>query len=170
MTRFRNILRGGRGPAARQRLLDHYEGVGQGQNVGTRGNRPASVPLFVVPFGAAFPAGLFARVSSTEPAWAALGPLAPIAARARATLVAETTGLKLRGLKAARVVRRAKTDTTGTATTSRLTGLRYLRYNNPSISVPFGRDNATDTLLAARSAITTAISNQWAVTFIDEEI
>jgi hypothetical protein len=168
--RFQNILRGYRGAAAKQKLLDHYEGIGQGTGIGTGTKKPASTKLYLVPFGADFPAGLFAQVSATTPAWTALGAIAAIAARTEATIAGTATALKMRGFKAARVVRRAKSDTTGTATTSKLTGLRYLKYNNPSISVPFGRDNDTDTYLEARAAIVTGIGNQFAVTFVDEEI
>jgi hypothetical protein len=168
--RFQNILRGYRGTAAKQKLLDHYEGIGQGQGVGTGDKRPPSTKLYVVPFGADFPTGLFAQVSATTPAWTALGAIAAISARTEETIAGTATALKMKGFKAARVVRRSKADQTPQATVSKLTGLRYLKYNNPSISVPFGRDNATDTYLEARSAILTGIGNQFAVTFVDEDI
>lgn len=167
--RFQNILRGYRGAAAKQKLLDHYEGIGQGTGVGTGTKKPPSTKLYLEPFGADFPTGLFLAASASTPAWTALGAIAAIAARVDNDVAATATALKIRGFKAARVVRRAKTDTTGTASTSKLTGLRYLKYNNPSVSVPFGRDNATDTFLQAKTAIAAGIGTQFAVTFIDEE-
>jgi hypothetical protein len=167
--RFQNILRGYRGAAAKQKLLDHYEGVGQGTGIGTGAKKPASQKIYIEPFGANFPTGIFVQVSATLPAWTALKALAPVSARAEDTIAPTATALKLKGFKAARVVRRSKSDTTGAAATSKLTGLRYMKYNNPSISAPFGRDNATDTFLSAKTAITTAIGTAFAVTFVDED-
>jgi hypothetical protein len=121
------------------------------------------------PFGADFPTGLFLQASATAPAWTALGTIAAVSARVDNDVAATATALKIKGFKAARVVRRVKDTTEGTATVSKLTGLRYLKYTSPSVSVPFGRDNATDTFLQAKTAITTGIGTQFAVNFIDEE-
>lgn len=167
--RFQNILRGYRGAAAKQKLLDHYEGVGQGTGVGGGQKKAPSTKLYLEPFGADFPTGLFLQASASTPAWTALKAVAAIASRTDDTIAATATALKIKGFKAARVVRRSKADQTGTAATSKLTGLRYLKYNNPSISVPIGRDNATDTFLQAKTAITNAIGAAFSVTFVDED-
>jgi hypothetical protein len=167
--RFQNILRGYRGPTAKAKLLAHYEGEGQGTGIGTGKKKPASQKIYLEPFGANFPTGIFIQASASVPAWTALKASASISARAQDTIAATATALKLKSFKAARVVRRSKADTTGTATTSKLTGLKYLKYTNPSLSVPFGRDNATDTFLQAKTAISTQIGTSFAVTFIDED-
>lgn len=166
--RFSNVLRGYRGAAAKQKLLDHYEGVGQGAGVGGGTKRDASVKLYIEPFGADFPTGLYVTASAGNAAWTALKAVGAISARTLDVLGATATALPRQTLKPARVVRRSKADRTGARQVSKLTGLAYLQYKNPSISAPFGRDNATDTYAEARTAIANGITTAFAVTFIDE--
>jgi hypothetical protein len=170
--RFQNILRGYRGEAAKNKYLDRLRGMGQGENVGQGTKRPPSIKLYIEPFSDGFPGTILVHTSATVPAWTALSAVSAITARTKAAVTASDIHVRVKGFKASRVVRRSKADTTGTATTSKLTGLRYLKYSNPSVSVPFGRDNATDTFGAAKTAITNALTANGAavaVTFIDEE-
>jgi hypothetical protein len=54
--------------------------------------------------------------------------------------------------------------------TSKLTGLKYLRYNQPSISTPIGRKAPTDTQGNAFDDIRIQIPGSFSVSFIDERI
>jgi hypothetical protein len=170
--RFYGVLRGFRGAAARQKYLDHLAGLGtQGENIGTKGSRPAQTELYVQPFGQDLPDDLFLRVSALTPSWTTLKTVAPIAARTKDTLAATAKKVRISKFKASRVVRRTK-DATGTASTSKLTGLKYLKYNSTSISAPFGRSTATENEGEAFDVIRTAIlaSGNFSVTLIEEEI
>lgn len=165
--RFSQVLTGARGEVAKTKYLDRLKGMGQGENIGTKGNRPDAIELYVQPFGQELPADMFIRVSALTPSWSALS--ANVGARTKATVSATQKVLRLTGFKSARVVRRTK-DTSGTVTTSKLTGLKYLKYNSTSTSAPFGRSNATDTQGEARVAIETAIGNGYKVSFLDERM
>lgn len=166
--RFYNVLRGYRGAAARQKYLDHLAGLGtQGENLGTRGNRPDFKKIYIEPFAGDLPAGILFFATALDPAWTALK--SPIGTRAKETTTDAAAVIKVSGFKAARVVRRTK-DATGVATTSKLTGLKYLKYNSTSASAPFGRNSATDTQLSAQTAIKNAVGATFNVTFIQEKM
>lgn len=167
--RFSLVLRGQRGAAAKQKYLDRLEGLGQGESIGTKGSRPASQKLYLEPFAADFPPTVLLIQSALAPAWQALGGLGAISARVKATADASDITLKAKGFRGSRVIRRT-IDQTGVAATSKLTGLKYLKYNTTSLSVPFGRDNSTDTVQAARTAIIAAIGNGYNVSFTDEDV
>ena len=167
--RFSLVLRGAHGPEPKAKLLDHYNNVGKESRAGLGANKPESQKLYFSPFSANLPAGLFLVTSASVPAWAALGAQAPVAARVQATIPNTAESLKVKSIKAARVIRKAN-DRTGTQTRSKLTGLPYKKYNRPSLSVPFGRDNATDTYSAAKTAIFNAVkAANNSVIFVDEE-
>lgn len=165
--RFSQVLTGARGDVAKTKYLERLKGMGQGENIGTKGNRPDSTALYIQPFGQELPADMFIKQSALTPSWSALS--SAVGSRTKATVSATQKVLKLSGFKAARVVRRTK-DTSGTATTSKLTGLKYLKYNSTSTSAPFGRANATDSQGEAQTAIVTAIGNGYKVSFIDERM
>lgn len=165
--RFSLVLTGARGTIAKDKYLERLKGMGQGEGIGTKGNRPNSKKLYVQPFGQDFPADMYIRVSALEPAWVALS--ATVAANTKETIATSATALKLSGFKAARLIRRTK-DSSGTASTSKLTGLKYLKYNSTSLSVPFGRKNATESEGEAQTAFTTAIGNGYKVSFLEERM
>jgi hypothetical protein len=167
--RFMNVLRGYRGETAKTKFLDHLKGIGQGDNIGTKGSRPASQKLYVQAFGQDLGVNLFLQVSALAPSFTGLNAYSEIAARAKTTLTATQTSVKIKGFTAARVVRRTK-DSTGTVKTSKLTGLKYLHYTQPSISMPLGRKGATDTQGEAFDDIRIQIPGTFSVSFIDERI
>jgi hypothetical protein len=164
-----NVLRGYRGETAKTKFLDHLKGIGQGDNVGTKGSRDDSKKLYVQAFGQNLGANLYLQVSALVKSYDALDDYSEVVARVKTTLAQTDTSVKIKGFSAARVVRRTK-DKTGTAKTSKLTGLRYLHYNQPSVSAPIGRKNATDTLGEAFDDIRIQIPGTFAVSFIDERI
>lgn len=172
--RFYNVLRGYRGAAARQKFLDHLAGLGtQGENIGTKGGRPPQLDLYVKPFGQDIPDDVFLVASALSPSWTTLKAIAPIAARTKDTVAATASKLKFGGFRASRVVRRTK-DASGVAATSKLTGLKYLKYNSTSISAPFGRSTTTENEGEAFDAIRTAIlgsggATNYGVTLIEEK-
>lgn len=168
--RFQNVLRGFRGEAAKTKYLDRLRGLGQGENVGTRGGRPDSKVLYVRPFGQSLGEKVFLKVSALTPSFAALNGYSEVSSRYKETVASDDVGVKIKGFKAARVVRRTK-DATGTVTTSKLTGLRYLKYNSPSVSAPFGRKGVTtETMGAAFGDIYAQIPGTFAVSLIEERI
>lgn len=168
--RFYNILRGYRGESARNRYLDRLRGLGQGENVGSRGGRPDSKVLYVRPFGQNMGSNMFLKVSALAPSFTALNGYSEVAGRYKETIGNDDIGVKIKGFKAARVVRRTK-DATGTVTTSKLTGLKYLKYNSPSVSAPFGRKGTTtETMGAAFQDIYAQIPGTFAVSLIEERI
>lgn len=163
--RFSQVLTGARGEVAKTKYLDRLRGMGQGERIGTKGNRPDSITLYINPFGLELPPDTFVQASALAPSWTALK--GEVASRAKETISATQKVLKLSGFKAARVVRRTK-DASGTVTTSKLTGLKYLKYNSTSTSVPFGQTGETDSQGEARVAIKAAIGNGYKVSFLDE--
>lgn len=167
--RFMNVLRGYRGDTAKQKFLDHLKGLGQGENVGTKGSRPASKTLYIQPFSQNLGPNLYLKVSALDPSWAAMKTYSEISTRTKETIAATDNSIKITGVKAARIVRRTK-DATGAAATSKLTGLKYLKYNTVSVSVPFGRKNATDTEGGAFQDIFGQIPGTYAVSLIQEKL
>ncbi len=165
--RFSQVLTGARGEVAKTKYLDRLKGMGQGENIGTKGNRPNSKTLYIEPFNAEFPNDIYVRVSALEPAWNALS--GSIGSRTLPTIASSDVSVKLTGFKAARVVRRTK-DSSGTVTTSKLTGLKYLKYNSTSLSAPFGKVSATEKQLEAQNVIKAAIGDGYKVSFLDERM
>jgi hypothetical protein len=167
--RFMNVLRGYRGEAAKTKYLDRLRGLGQGENVGTKGSRPASKALYVQPFGQDLGTTLYLKCSALDPSWTALKGYSEISSRTKETIAGTDSGIKIKGFKPARIVRRTK-DATGTVATSKLTGLKYMKYNQPSVSAPIGRKSATDTIGEAFQDVFTQIPGTFAVSLIQEDI
>jgi hypothetical protein len=165
--RFSQILVGARGETAKAKYLDRLRGMGQGENIGTKGNRPDTKYIYIEPFGADLPATVRFRTSALTPSWDSLKTA--IGTRASDIILGTQQQIKAGGFKAARVVRRTK-DTSGTVATSKLTGLKYLKYNSTSISAPFGRENATDSEGEAQTALRTAVGNTYKVSFVEERM
>lgn len=170
--RFLKVLRGERGDAAKTKYLERLRGMGQGENVGQGRKRPASVKLYIEPFSDGFPGTILVETKAEAPAWDALKTVGAISSRTKATTDSNDIVVKVKQFKAARVVRRSASDKTGTVATSKLTGLKYLKYARPSISVPFGRSSDSDSFGEAKLAITNALTAngaQVSVSFIDED-
>lgn len=165
--RFSLVLTGARGEVAKTKYLDRLRGMGQGENIGTKGNRPNQIPLYIEPFGSGLPSTVKFRVSALAPSWENLK--AAIGTHTDPTLNAADDAIKVGGFTAARAVRRT-IDTTGTATPSKLTGLKYLKYNVTSCSAPFGRKNATEKEAEAQAEIRGLITTTFKCSFIQERM
>lgn len=165
--RFSLVLTGARGEVAKTKYLERLKGMGQGAKIGTKGNRPDSKTLYINSFGADLPETIYYRVSALQPSWDGLKTA--LTGRTKETIAGTDHQIRVTGFKAARAVRRTK-DSTGTATPSELTGLRYLKYNRTSISAPFGQKNATDTEGQAQSDIRALITGNYTVSFIEERM
>jgi hypothetical protein len=141
--RMYRVLRGERGDAAKAKLLAYYQRLGpEVSGVGTRGNRPASAALYVVPFGQNFGTGNYLQTSALVNSITALR--GAVGTHAKLSITAGTeNGLKLKGVHAARVSATSGVRDTGTPETSKLTGLHYASYGGKSTSMPFGRTSAT---------------------------
>ena len=151
--RFSRVLRGMRGANARTKYLNYLQGLAeQGEGIGTKGNRPDSIKLYLDPF--ALPLGTAVKIQSSAlvPSWNLFSNLSEVSSRVSSTL-GTNTPIKMSTYRPARVVRRQQSSTTGTAATSKLTGLKYLKYNTESASIPFGKKGSTDTMVDAFNEI-----------------
>lgn len=167
------VLRGMRGAAARTKYLNYLQGLAeQGEGIGTKGNRPESIRLYLDPFGLPLGTAVKVQASALEPSWNLFRNLSEANTRVSATL-GTNTPVRLGTYKPARVVRRQQSSTTGVAATSKLTGLRYLKYNTESGSIPFGKKGATDTMVTAFNDIVTqarGTSTNLKFTLIEEKV
>lgn len=137
--RFSAVLRGYRGQAARDKFIQHLQGLSsQGDNIGTKGNRPPQIKLYILPFGLPLGTTLLVQVSALVPSWDLFKSGSEVSSRVKATLGTDTS-IKLSRYVAPRAVRRQQSSSTGTAATSKLTGLKYLKYNTDTNSIPFGK-------------------------------
>lgn len=137
--RFSAILRGFRGQAARDKYLQHLQGLStQGENIGTRGNRPPQIKLYLLPFGLPLGSALLVEASALVPSWDLFKNGSEVASRVKSTTGTDTS-IRLGRYYPPRVIRRQQQSTTGTAATSKLTGLKYLKYNTETNSIPFGK-------------------------------
>lgn len=152
------VLRGLRGAAARQRLLDYYAGqLEVDDNVGTKPPRPAFQVLYLEPFSVPLAAAHVMRDSALLPAWQALSAIAPTQSHVTAALGA-STAVDLKSYKAPRI-NRITLDATGERAVSKITGLAYLRYGNTTQSVPFGKAIGTDTVASVASDLIAAYTD-----------
>ncbi|NJO78819.1 MAG: hypothetical protein HC827_10015 [Cyanobacteria bacterium RM1_2_2] len=119
--------------------------------VGTRGPRPPQTELALTPFGLELDAGEKALSRAASTGWTALS--ASVGTRASTTL---TGAVKLNGYKPARLVAFFRTGG-GTAATSEITGMKYLKYAGARHSVPFGASTATEREYDAFQTISAAI-------------
>ncbi|RUT08423.1 hypothetical protein DSM106972_015910 [Dulcicalothrix desertica PCC 7102] len=130
----------------------------RGGRVGTGDPRPKSKKYFIDPFGIKLGAGQVVPVTSSEPAFTAYS--ADIAGRFQATEANEDNIIPVRSYRAARAIITTGRTTSGTAKTSRVTGLKYLSYGGKSISVAFGRKNETEEFAAAAAEVKAAIQTR----------
>lgn len=166
-TRFQNVLRGARGAAARDKYLAYLTGVATRPNkIGTKGNRPPSVKLYIQPFSVDLGDAVFVEASALQTATSAMQGNAAVASHVK--LAAAVTGatnkkLKLSSFTSARLIRKTQSSAQGVAKKSDLTGLDYLRYASTSLSIPFGRKSATEVQSEAFAEMVTALGGQTAL-------
>lgn len=152
------VLRGLRGAAARQRLLDYYAGqLEVDDNVGQGPARPARQLLYLTPFSVPLATDHLMRDSSSVPAWTAVNAISPTQSHVSDDLGTKTA-VDLKSYKAPRITR-ITLDATGERAVSKVTGLPYLKYGNTSLSIPFGKAIAADTVASVASALISAYSN-----------
>lgn len=142
--RYYRVLRGQRGPAARQKYLDYLAGLSQPDLTNeVPKNRPATQELYVKPFGVDLGTDVLLETSALQPSYTALrGAIG--ATRVVDSPPAGKTGVKLRGAKAARISATSGLLTTGKYKKSNATGLWYVDYEGTSVSCPFGQGPATE--------------------------
>ncbi len=125
-------------------------------NIGKGKKRQPSTTLYVLPF--AFPAtsNVYLQQSAATPTWTEFE--GEIGGHAVTAVPANTTAVKIRNAKAARVVVVTGRTAEGTVKQSHITGASYLKYGGTRQSVPFGRAGATDTLETVFEAIKSVIA------------
>lgn len=170
--RFSAVLRGYRGQAARDKFIQHIQGLStQGDNIGTKGNRPPQIALYITPFGLPLGATTVVHVSALQPSWDLFKGGSEVSSRVETVVSGSDVSIKLSRYSAARVVRRQTTGSTGTAKTSKLTGLKYLHYNTETSSIPFGKKTGDLGAFAVFQEISTqneGSSTNLKYSFIDE--
>ncbi|MBN8559950.1 MAG: hypothetical protein J0L70_05465 [Leptolyngbya sp. UWPOB_LEPTO1] len=171
--RFSLVLRGMRGANARTKYLNYLQGLAeQGEGIGTKGNRPDSIKLYLDPFALPLGTSIVVQSSALVPSWNLFSSLSEVSTRVTATLGSDTP-IKLNTYRPARIVRRQQSSTTGVAATSKLTGLKYLKYNTESASIPFGKAGSTDTMVDAFNEIATQAkgsSTNLKFTLVEEKV
>jgi hypothetical protein len=135
--KFYRVLRGQRGTAAKTKFLNHLEGLDTISAIGTKGNRPESTELLIVPFTVKLGTDVYLEQSALTPSWAALRTA--IGNHAKASPPTGSSQVKIRGARAARISATSGLQATGTVKTSKLTGLKYADYGGKSVSAPFGK-------------------------------
>jgi len=170
--RFYRVIRGQRGAAARTKYLAYLESLQSDiRDDGVQGsNRPASLNLAVVPFGIDLGTGKHILTSALQPSWNSAKTAAAVTLRTKEIGtggVDPANVFKFKKVKAARAVARAKINAQGSVQTSRLTGLKYLRYNVSSFSFPFGKTGTTETQLEAFASIQSGLPT-YKLTLVEE--
>lgn len=154
--KFYKVLRGERGAEAKATYLAYLNRLSptlEQSKIGQGTARPASQKLYLRPFNLDLPATIVIVASASVPAWETVRGITAVNTRVKATIPNTQQSLKLKGVKPARVFYRTLTDASGTAETSHLTGLRYLKYNHKTISFPFGKATDTETYAEAIAAL-----------------
>lgn len=148
-SRYIGILRGSN-ETARNKLISYFKGEIQVEYTSRQGNRPATLEVYVTPFGIPLETGkkLVQDVNSAR--WAGVsGFVAGFTDETHA--VADQ--INVPQLLVPRASITTQRTATGTNETSKLTGLRYKSYGGQSVSVPFGA-GATAALSTPEAAFT----------------
>lgn len=152
--RYYNVLRGMRGAAARQAYLDYLTGLAERpSDIGNRGPRDPSTALFLTPFAFPLPENHQLVESALKPAW---DNMKTQFANFTTDTIGSDTKVNIKSYHAPRLIKIVK-DPTGTVARSGITNLQYLKYDNTSSSVPFGKNLAADTVASVYSTISTAV-------------
>lgn len=171
--RFLGVLKGYRGEAARTKYLQHLQGLNKEDRIGTKGNRPPTVPLYITPFAFPLGANIFVKASALQPAVAIFSGKTEWSSRVQTAeeMTNTETGIRLKGYAAPRIVHRT-IDQTGSGETSKLTGLRYLKYTSNSASVPFGKKTGDTGALTVFNEIANTFSGNTQVrfSFVEERV
>ena len=137
--RFSRILQSARYYGAINRYMQWVQGqTTRGQRIGQGQPRPASIKLYLEPFGVALPAGAKAISSASQPTWNSYATAVGTHATATAP-TDEANIIRLEDYRAARVIVKTGMSNQATVKTSNVPGLQYGNYGGTSTSVPFGK-------------------------------
>jgi hypothetical protein len=143
----------------------------RGARVGSGQPRKKSISVFVRPFALDLPAATIVRQTSAEAAYNSYqGNLAGAVTNAAGS----NTVLRLEGFRAARLVVTTGRGN-GVPETSKVTGLKYLKYGGSSTSLAFGKkasgtDGVLDIFNAAKLAILGGGSGNTVVSLQEEKV
>ncbi len=170
------VLIGARKESARTKYLQFLAGAAdRPSRIGSQGARPERVSLAVQPFAFSLPENILAQGSALLPAVVSLQGIAAVSERVKlgvktgAPATSTPTGVSLtriadtdellgiKNFSPARIIRRVYQTKTATKKNSEITGLAYGYRKSTSVSVPFGKKNATDTITDAFKAVSDAI-------------
>lgn len=158
--RFRRILESAKYFSAIDNYIKYITDASKrGSRVGTGDPRPASQKLYIDPFGIALATGQRVPVSAALPTWNTVSPRSEVSSRVTATAPNADLIVKVRDFQPARIVIVSGRSNNGVAKTSAVTGMKYLSYGGKSTSFPFGRKDATDTMVAAETEIITQLQS-----------
>lgn len=173
--RYSRIL----GAAKYYSAIDNYikyitDASKRGQNVGQGKKRPESTKLYIDPFDVKMAAGQRAVASGALPTWNQYKSIAAVSNRVTDQAPADTDLIITpEGWKAARISIKTGISDNGIVKTSKVTGLKYLSYGGTSSSLPFGRNDETETETAAFNTLVAAIeptlSGNFDITYIPEK-
>ena len=148
--RYSRILQASRYYSAIDNYIKYItDSTKRGSRVGQGKARPVLQDLAISPFGLKLGTDVLVKQSATKVAWdqyksAFVGRTEEVTAENSSKI-----GPKISGYRAPRVnIVTGGTDQ-GVPETSKVTGLKYLKYNTTSRSIPFGRKSATDTVQVA---------------------
>jgi hypothetical protein len=143
--RYSDILQSARLRPALDRYVDYLQGtVTRPSRINTQGDRQATNPVYVYPFGLDLATGqVITAYYSTARDNALVAIINAVTGINVDTTLGASTPVERRGFKAARVVWFRNATKTKTVGTSTVTGLQYLRYAGTRLSCPFGRDDAS---------------------------
>jgi hypothetical protein len=156
--RYSRILEAAKLAPQLDAFLDYQKNSARrGSRVGKGKPRPKGMDLYVIPFQIPVHASQKVRATGSVDAFNTYGTKDGLATRVDDTLTDGETVLPLKGFKAARIAITTGVNPTGVEKTSNVTKAKYLSYGGNSTSVPFGRSNGTDTMVAAFNAAKTSI-------------
>lgn len=144
--RYSRILQAARYYSAIDNYIKYITDASKrGQKVGSGRDRVPSQILYIRPYALDLGANTFAQVSGAKPTWDARQAI--FALNTKNSLPAGSVSVKVDGYSAARVVITTGRGA-GVPETSKVTGMKYLKYGGKSTSLPFGKSAvaATNTL------------------------
>lgn len=168
---YSRVLQGSRKPEARTKYLAFLAGTAdRPSRIGTKGKRPPSIKLAVDLFGFSLPENVEQLCSASKAAVVVFQTLTSVNTRTHEAAATDNspdisltvTGAAVDVIKDARVtparfIRKVYESATATAKASETTGLKYGYRKSSSLSMPFGKANATDSQSDAFAAISAQV-------------
>jgi hypothetical protein len=150
--------------------IDNYikyitDATKRGQRVGNGTARDASMKAYVEPFGIDLPGtNTFAETKVTVPTWELYKALTAVSNRTKVVKIDTDFAVELKQYRPAAVMIVIGRSPKGTPDTSKVTGMKYLKYGGRSRTLPFGRgpteaETEQEAFLSISSAIRNASAN-----------